>query len=287
MRGGACVASPGTDPGARVSSILPQLLHDLAAEGDALDALVADLDEQGWRTPTPAEPWTVADTIGHLLWTDRVSVVAATEPERFESFVTAHFGDLGDDPITASAQQAAAVGTTRLLSEWRALRRTLNDALAAVPEGSKLPWFGPPMSPASMATARLMETWAHGQDVADALGVERPPSLRLRHVAHLAVRTRGFAYTMHGLEPPTAEVRVELDAPDGTTWAFGPEDAEQRVTGSAHDFCLLAVQRVHRDDTDLVATGTDADRWLDVIQAFAGPPGEKRAPRHAAGEGAA
>ena len=263
-----------------MSNILPQLLEDLEAEGRALDDLVADLDADQWETATPAEPWTVGDTIGHLLWTDRISVVAATEPERFQQFLSEHFSDLGDDPITELAKQAASVTHDQLLSEWRTLRGVLIDALRDVPEGTRLPWFGPPMSPASMATARLMETWAHGQDVADALGVERTPTLRLRHVAHLAVRTRGFAYRMHDMEPPASDVRVELDAPDGTTWAFGPQDAEQRVTGSAVDFCLLAVQRIHRADTDLVAEGDDADEWLDVIQAFAGPPGEKRPPRH-------
>lgn len=262
-----------------MSSILPQLLHDLEAEGQALEDLVADLDAEQWRTPTPAEPWTVADTIGHLLWTDRVSVVAATEPERFQQFVAQHFSDLGDDPVTAAAQQAAAIPHDQLLSEWRTLRGVLADALARVPDGTKLPWFGPPMSPASMATARLMETWAHGRDVADALGVERTPTLRLRHVAHLAVRTRDFAHVANDLDPPEVDIRVVLDAPDCTTWTFGPPEAEQRVTGSALDFCLLAVQRIHRDDTDLVATGPDADRWLEVIQAFAGPPGDKRAPK--------
>lgn len=265
-----------------MSSILPQLLDDLAAEGEELDGLVAGLDVEGWAMPTPAEPWTVADTIGHLLWTDRISVVAATDPDGFEAAVTAQAGDLGEDPITEGAIRAASVGPRQLLAEWRTLRRVLNEALLAVREGTKLPWFGPPMSPASMATARLMETWAHGQDVADALGVQRTPTARLRHVAHLAVRTRGFAYTMHGMEPPTAEVRVELTAPDGTSWSFGPEGAEQTVSGRALDFCLLAVQRVHRDDTDLVATGPDADQWLEVIQAFAGPPGDKRAPKGAA-----
>lgn len=262
-----------------MSDILPQLLDDLAAEGQALDDIVSGLDEAAWATRTPAEPWTVADTIGHLLWTDRVAVVAATEPERFGAFLADHFGDVGDDPVTELAQRAGAIPPGRLLAEWRALREVLADALRRVPRGTKLPWFGPPMSAASMATARLMETWAHGQDVADALGVQRTPTARLRHVAHLAVRTRGFAYVAHELDPPTADVRVVLGSPDGGTWTFGPDGADQTVTGSALDFCLLAVQRVHRDDTDLVATGPDADQWLDVIQAFAGPPGEKRPPR--------
>ena len=129
-----------------------------------------------------------------------------------------------------------------------------------------------------MATARLMETWAHTTDVADALRVRREPTARLRHVAHLGVRTRNFAYGVRNLTPPAEEFRVGLTAPDGAVWTWGPQDAAQRVTGSALDFCLLVTQRIHRDDTDLVAVGEDAARWLDIAQAFAGLPGEGRKP---------
>jgi uncharacterized protein (TIGR03084 family) len=99
----------------------------------------------------------------------------------------------------------------------------------------------------------------------------------VRHVAHLGVRTRDFAFSVHGLEPPTEEFRISLTAPSGDLWAWGPEDAEQRVTGSAYDFCRLVTQRIHREDTDLVATGDDAEHWLTIAQAFAGPSGEGRA----------
>ncbi len=133
------------------------------------------------------------------------------------------------------------------------------------------------MSAASMATARLMETWAHGQDVADALGVERTPTGRLRQVAHLGVRTRTFSYLVHGLPAPQADVRVELTAPDGEQWTWGPEDAPDRVTGTALDFCLLVTQRRHRSDLELVTAG-GADTWLEIAQAFAGPPGAGRPP---------
>jgi uncharacterized protein (TIGR03084 family) len=129
-----------------------------------------------------------------------------------------------------------------------------------------------------MATARFMETWAHGLDVTEALGLEREPDDRVRHVVHLGVRTRNFAFGAHQAEPPTEEFRVELKAPSGEVWTFGPEDARQSVTGSAYDFALLVTQRRHRADLDLVATGPDANTWLDVAQAFAGPPGEKRRP---------
>ena len=127
-----------------------------------------------------------------------------------------------------------------------------------------------------MATARLMETWAHGQDVADALGVDRPATARLRNVAHIGVRTRDFAYAIRGLTPPAEPFRVELTAPDGSAWTWGPDDAAQRVNGPALDFCLLVTQRRHRDELALRATGPDADTWLEIAQAFAGAPGPGR-----------
>lgn len=127
-----------------------------------------------------------------------------------------------------------------------------------------------------MATARLMETWAHGLDVADALGVPVAPSARLKSIAHLGVRTRDFAFTVHGLTPPTEPFRVELTAPDGELWAWGPDDATQTVAGAALDFCALVTQRRPLAELDVVARGADADKWLTIAQAFAGPPGVGR-----------
>ena len=121
-----------------------------------------------------------------------------------------------------------------------------------------------------------METWAHGLDVADGLGVTVEPSARMRSIAHLGVRTRDFAFTVHGLTPPADAFRVELRAPDGSQWAWGPEDAAQRVSGSALDFCYLVTQRRPRRELDLTAVASDADTWLGIAQAFAGPPGAGR-----------
>ena len=165
-----------------------------------------------------------------------------------------------------------------LLERWRAGRSALVDALADLPDGARLPWFGPPMSPMSMATARLMETWAHGQDVVDTLGVHRPVTDRIKHVAHIGVRARAYAYLIRDEPVPAAEFRVELVSPSGEVWTWGPQDALQRVTGPALDFCLLVTQRRHRDDLALVAEGADADHWLDIAQAFAGPSGDGRKP---------
>lgn len=271
-------------------TLLDDLLADLGAEGDALRAVVTGLEPDAWATPTPAEGWTVAHQVAHLAWTDEQAVAAArtTDPERWpdgkaawDAVVTAALADV-DGFVDAGAEELAALSTEELLARWDAGRVALGEALRAVPAGSKMPWFGPPMSPASMATARYMETWAHALDVYDAVagpaaeGGRPLPTDRIRHVAHLGVRTRDFAYSVHEERPPAEEFRVELTAPGGEVWTWGPEDAAQSVTGSAYDFCCLVTQRVHRDDTDLVATGEDAEHWLTIAQAFAGPAGGGR-----------
>ncbi|RYB93891.1 TIGR03084 family protein [Nocardioides oleivorans] len=256
--------------------VLAQVLADLAAEGDALESLVAGLDEDGWHTPTPAPGWDVATQVAHLAWTDEAALRAATDKDAWDALVL----DALADPESYVDQQAAAVASEPgLLQLWRRTRTDLHAALTAYPSGQKMPWFGPPMSAASMATARLMETWAHSLDVHEGLGVRVVDTDRIRHVAHLGVRTRNFAFAVHGLDAPTEECRIDLVAPSDDVWTWGPEDAAQTLTGTAGDFCRLVTQRIHRADTDLVAHGGDVDRWLDIAQAFAGQPGEGRAPR--------
>lgn len=269
---------------------LDDLLTDLADESADLDGLVAVLPLAGWARPTPAPGWTIAHQVAHLAWTDHVALLAATDVDGFFASISsaatdpAGFVDRGAEEFLAAPPE--------LLDRWRAGRAALAAALAGSPPGAKLPWYGTRMSPASMATARIMETWAHGQDVADTLGVTRIPTRRLRHVAHLGTRTLRHSFTAHGRALPDAPVRVELTAPpiagdearagagdEGPAlWTFGPAEAIDRVTGPALDFCLLVTQRRHRADLALIATGPVADEWLDVAQAFAGPPGSGRAP---------
>ncbi|MGA4841232.1 TIGR03084 family metal-binding protein [Streptomyces sp. G45] len=254
------------------------VLDDLREESDELDVLVRDLADADWGRPTPADGWTVAHQIAHLAWTDQAALLAATDPEGF----AAQAEDALKSPDTFvddGAREGAAQPPAELLARWRAGREELQGVLRAAPPGTRFPWYGPPMSPASVATGRLMETWAHGQDVADALGARRDPTDRLRHVARIGVRARDYAFAVRGLTAPAEDFRVELTAPSGAVWAYGPEGAAQRVTGPALDFCLLATQRAHRADLALRAEGPDADRWLDIAQAFAGPAGPGRAPK--------
>lgn len=248
------------------------LLDDLAAEHNALDAHVAPLSEAQWSLPTPADGWTVRDTIAHLAVTDEVATLAATDPVAFAAY-RANRGAVPD-----RFEAARGMGAADLLRLWRTNRGRLLDGLATLAPKARITWFGPPMAAMSHATARLMETWAHGYDVADALGVELTPTPRLRHIAHLGVRTRAYSYAQHSLSAPATDVRVELAAPDGSTWRWGEPVAADRVQGPAREFCLVVVQRRHVDDTALVCSGPHAREWLLIAQAFAGQPGAGRQP---------
>ncbi|MGW1254502.1 TIGR03084 family metal-binding protein [Streptomyces sp. NPDC002513] len=255
------------------------VIDDLGRESEELDRLVAESGEDRWALATPAPGWTVAHQIAHLAWTDRAALLSVTDAEGFATEVEKALG-APDTWVDEAAREGAALPPARLLAEWRSGRTALDQALRRAPRGTRFPWYGPPMSAASMATARLMETWAHGQDIAEALGVVRAPTDRLRHVARIGVRARDYAYAVRGLSAPREEFRVELVAPSGKDlWTYGPEDAAQRVTGPALDFCLLVTRRAHRADLAVRAEGPDADRWLDIAQAFAGPPGAGRPPK--------
>ncbi|MGV9712888.1 TIGR03084 family metal-binding protein [Gordonia sp. NPDC003424] len=265
-------------------SLVDGVVADLTTESAELDDLVAALDDAGWALPTPAPGWTIAHQIAHLAWTDEAAVLAATDPEGFaEAVEQAMRQPTGF--VDEAAERKAATPPAQLLADWRAGRAALADALRQVPDGVKIPWFGPPMSAASMATARLMETWAHGLDVADALDVTRVPTDRIKAVAHIGVRTRDYAYLVHDKTPPTEPFRYELTAPSGELWTWGPDDAADVVRGPAIDFCELVTQRRHQDDLDLEFIGEHTREWASIAQAFAGPPGPGREPAGAEATG--
>jgi len=255
---------------------LAELCADLAAEHEELDDLVAPLPVDDWSRATLAAGWTVRDQIVHLASVDEIAGRVAAAPGAFTEGLPELFGDdWSGDPLTRSAE----LDVPGVLAWWRAARTEMLAGFAELSPGVRLPWFGPPMGVLSFATARLMETWAHGQDVVDALGLHRAPTDRLRHVAHLGVRTREFSFRVRGLEPPSASARVELAAPSGAIWVWGPDDAPDRVRGRAEDFCLVVTQRRHLDDVGLEVRGPSARDWLLVAQAFAGGPTETPASR--------
>jgi uncharacterized protein (TIGR03084 family) len=257
---------------------LPGLLDDLIAETDVLTAMLAPLDDAGWDRPTPAAGWAIRDQVSHLAWFDDAATLAATDPGRFRAeAAAAQPGSAASFPDQIAARYRQ-LPVAELFGWLRRARAEYARVLRGLTGKTRLPWYGPDMSAASSATARLMETWAHGQDVADALGVQRQATGRLRHVAHLGVATLGFSFRVHGRPVPAEPVRVELSGPGGETWTWGPAGAPDSVTGAALGFCLAVTQRRHLDDTGLRVTGPVAAEWMSIAQAFAGVPGPGRSP---------
>ncbi len=233
-----------------------RLLDDLAAETTDLNTMISGAASEAWSSLTPAAGWTVRDQVSHLWFFDREARRAVEDPDGF----TAGLAAIAADPTGYMGRHLAAgrgLGDA-LLDEFTTERSRLIEMLRRTDASRRIRWYGPPMAPTSFATARLMETWAHGQDIADAWGVRRTPTDRLRHICHLGVRTRGFSYLVRGETPPTAPVAVVLRAPSGGEWAFGPADSVDRVEGPALDFCLVVTQRRHLADVDLRVTGSAA-----------------------------
>lgn len=253
-------------------------LDALEEEGNALEELVTDIDDATWARATPAPGWSIAHQIAHLSWTDEAAAASLSSTIEEGPFSTYILGALaGPESITdRTADEGAASPPQELLARWRDSRGRLDRAFRQEyqVEPRKYPWFGPPMGLRSMATARLMETWAHGQDVADALGVERPASGGLRDICHLGVITRDFSYDINGITAPAGKFLIELKSPDGDTWSWGPDDGSAigTVTGPALDFCLFVSQRREVEDLSLDFDGEEPRRWSEFAQIFAGPP---------------
>lgn len=254
---------------------MEHLCDDLDAEHAALDLLVAGLTEAQWDLATPADGWAVRDQVSHLWFFDQKALMALTDPEAF----ALDRQRLLESATDGSVDPGRSMSGGALLEAWRRDRRRLSDVARSVDPSSRVPWYGPTMAARSFISARLMETWAHGCDVADALGAQVPATSRLRHVAHLGVRARPYAYLVNGLDLPGADIRIDLTAPDGEVWSWGDDaQAADRIEGSALEFCLVVTQRRHVADTALVARGDAAVQWLAIAQAFAGPAGTGRQP---------
>jgi uncharacterized protein (TIGR03084 family) len=252
------------------------LCDELLAETADLEAIVAGLNEAGWATPTPAEGWDVRDQVGHLAYFDDRARESMTDRDGY----VAHRDEVLSHPDFADriAADSRRFDGSETHAWFRRARAALVDAARDTDPSQRVPWYGPDMSAASSITARIMETWAHGQDVSDAIGAQRAPTDRLRHVAFIGARALPNSYQAQGLPVPETPVRVELEAPSGETWAFGPEDAPDTVRGPALDFCLAVTQRRHLADLHLDLEGPVATEWMSIAQAFAGPPGSGRRP---------
>jgi uncharacterized protein (TIGR03084 family) len=259
------------------------ICKDLKDEYDTLDQIVAGLDEKGWNLATPFYNWSIKDEISHLAYYDTAALQSLKSREAFMAGFEALLGSMkpGDDLFDEINTRGRMVPTSDLLATWRATRQEILEKLPRKDPRERLAWYGPDMSARSFATARIMEIWAHGQDIIDTLGLRRMPTHRLKHIAHMGVATYGWSFINRQMPPPEADIHVVLAGPSDQTWVWGPEGAPEAIIGDAQEFCLVITQRRNIADTSLQVKGDAARQWMAIAQAFAGPaadpplPGER------------
>jgi uncharacterized protein (TIGR03084 family) len=240
------------------------IFDDLEAEQDRLEGILSGLDDRQWRAPSGADGWTVSDVVLHLAQTEEAVVASATGA----SIGTWPASGAPVDAVADQLVQAERGEPAPIFERWREARRGAVTALRAAGADQPLSWVAAPLKPATLATTRLAEHWAHGLDIAEPLGIALPDTGRLSHVAWLAHRTLPYAFTVAGQEPH--QVRCELTAPDGaTTWEYGPADADSVISGPAGAFCRVAAQRLAPQDSGLTATGPYGPAALKVVRTYA------------------
>jgi len=238
---------------------------DLAAEQERLESILASLDEAQLASPSGAEGWTVADVVLHLAQAEEM-VAASIERRDLSAVPGAQPGNTVEERAAAMvrAQRRDGGPAAAVFERWQRARMASLAALRGADQDQPVEWVAGPVKPATLATTRLTEHWAHGLDITGPLGIDFPDTQRLRHVAWLAHRTLPYALALGG-EPP-AEVRSELTAPDGAeVWRYGPGDAGSSISGTAGDFCRVAVRRLDPASSALHADGPHgptALRWL-------------------------
>lgn len=252
-----------------------QQVDDLREEGDALYAFLDTLGDDQWQRETPFKNRTVNWVVRHLHDADRWTVHSVTDPDGFRAWM-AERAAKGPEPATPLEGRA-------LLDRWRSYFNDLCAALAAAPEDLRAPWFGPDMGVRMMATARQMETWAHGQDIYDLLGAQREYTDRIKNICHIGVRTYGWTFVNRKIEPPSPIPHVRLDAPSGAVWEWNDPSEEHLVAGDAAEFAHVVTQGRNIADCSLTVRGDSAKSWMAIAQCFAGPPETPPPPGHRTG----
>lgn len=253
--------------------------RNFCEESDALCALLDPLDEPAFDTATQFKGWTINDVLQHLHYFNWMADLSLHEPERF----TAEYAELAklranEGLVAATNKRLDGLRGRALLDTWRDYYRAMTERFLKADPKQRVKWVGPDMSVRSSITARLMETWAHGQEVYDILGRERVDGDRIRDIAHLGVNTYGWTFVNRGEEPPQPVPYVRLTAPSGAIWEWGAPSEAERVEGAATEFCQVVAQTRNIADTSLSVSGPNATRWMAVAQCFAGAPNPPPAP---------
>lgn len=253
---------------------------DFRDESRALHALLSPLSDAELAEPTLFKGWTPDDIVAHLDQFNRMADASLNDPATFAA---------GRDEVAALMAQGLNMRTATeriygglrgqgLLERWRAGFEDIAARWVDADPRQRLPWFGPSMSVRSSITARLMETWAHGQAAYDLRGVERDDHDRIANIVVLGVNTYGWTFVNRGLEPPEPVPHLVLTAPSGAVWTYNAPRTDERIEGLAREFCQVVTQVRNIADTGLVVQGGNARRWMSIAQCFAGVPETPPAP---------
>jgi uncharacterized protein (TIGR03084 family) len=252
---------------------------DFRDEAEALCALIEPLKEQDWERETQFKRWTINDVIAHLHFADFAADLALRDAAVFKTF--------GRDFAARARPEKRHVDLTHdwlggikgraLLERWRDFYRTMADRFAAADPKQRVVWFGPDMSVRSSITARLMETWAHGQAIYDLLGQRRVDTDRIKNVVVIGINTFGWTFSNRGLPVPPNRSSLRLTAPSGVLWEW-EGDSANLIEGSAVEFCQVVAQTRNIADTKMKVVGETAKAWMAIAQCFAGPPENPPAP---------
>ena len=253
---------------------------DLLAEAEELHGFLRTLDEADWSRETGFMGWTPWDVVAHLHFFDLVALRSLEGREAF----TRRRDELvarmttGETSSQIARRELGPLPPRELVARWNATCRDMATQLGASEPDRRLPWFGPDMGVRMFTTARLMETWAHGQEIYDLKRVERVPTDRLRHICVIGVRTFEWTFLNRGLEVPGPPPQVRLRAPSGAIWEWNEKSQSGRIEGDALDFCQVVTQVRNVADTALDVKGDVATRWMSIAQCFAGGPADPPKP---------
>ena len=260
--------------------VMMELARDLRDEGDELETMLRTLSDEDWQRPTPFKDWTPDYVMQHLYMGDWMNILSLTDPERFRETSDKRKAarDAGQQSMGLEFIDRDVGQGAELLGHWHQQLNQLCDLFAGDEAKRRIQWVGPDMSVRSAATARLMETWAHGQDIHDLLRRPREAKDRIRNIAALGVNTYGWTFQNRGETPPGPPPHVRLTAPSGAIWTWNNADEGNLVEGPALDFCQVVTQGRNIAEVNLNVVGETATKWMAVAQCFAGVPKEPPAP---------
>jgi len=237
-----------------------QQISDLLEECESLYAFLKQQDHSIWNQVTLFKSWSVNAVIQHLYFLDQVALVSLDNPNNFGPALAAY----------SKSKQSGLLAGTELLESWASNFRTMCSHLKQEDPQKRLPWFGPSMSVKTMATARQMETWAHGQEIYDLLRVKRIHEDRIKNICVLGVKTFSWSFINRKLTVPEVKPYILLDSPSGDSWQWNEASNNDYIKGSASDFCHVVTQGRNIADTQLSVGGDAAKAWMDIAQCFAG-----------------